>query len=121
MNVVGARPDGWWRDRTAAMRRLARQLERFAADRGARVEVVFDGRERDLGTPGVEVAFASAAGAGAADAEIARRVEAEPEPARLRVVTSDRALAARVAALGAEVVGAASFRRQLDELDPPDG
>ena len=27
MNVIGSVPDGWWRDRTGAMRRLLRQLE----------------------------------------------------------------------------------------------
>src|SRR4051794_7041159 len=31
MNVIGSRPDGWWRDRGGAMRRLVADLERFAA------------------------------------------------------------------------------------------
>ena len=27
MNVIGSRPDGWWRDRPGAMRRLVEKLE----------------------------------------------------------------------------------------------
>ena len=30
MNVIGSRPDGWWRDRTAAMRRLTGELDALA-------------------------------------------------------------------------------------------
>ena len=26
MNVLGSRPDGWWRDRAAAMERMTRRL-----------------------------------------------------------------------------------------------
>ena len=33
MNVIGTRPDGWWRDRDAAMLRLVDLLERWAAAR----------------------------------------------------------------------------------------
>ncbi|MBM3141325.1 MAG: NTP pyrophosphohydrolase, partial [Chloroflexi bacterium] len=28
MNVIGSRPDGWWRDRPGAARRLVRALAR---------------------------------------------------------------------------------------------
>ncbi|MGE5857760.1 MAG: RNA-binding protein, partial [Solirubrobacterales bacterium] len=31
MNVIGSRPDGWWKDRHAAMLRLVDQLERWVA------------------------------------------------------------------------------------------
>ena len=120
MNVVGSRPDGWWRDRTEAMRRLVAQLEALAAA-GAAVAVVFDGRPRALGAARVEVAFAHGGGRDAADREIARRVAADPAPATLRVATSDRALAERAAALGAEVVPAGALRRRLDALAEPGG
>ena len=36
MNVIGTRPDAWWRDRHAAMTRLVDMLERWAADERAR-------------------------------------------------------------------------------------
>jgi predicted RNA-binding protein with PIN domain len=118
MNVVGSRPDGWWRDRTSAMRRLVEQLDAFAAERGERLVVVFDGRARELGAARAEVAFATGEGRDAADAEIVRRVEAAEPPGSIRVVTSDAALAREVTARGAHVLAAGRFRRQLDALGP---
>jgi predicted RNA-binding protein with PIN domain len=116
MNVIGSRPDGWWHDRTGAMRELVAELRAFAGATGEPVIVVFDGRPRELGEdPGpVEVAFAPG-GRNAADDEIARRVGRDELPEELRVVTSDSALAARVREHGAEVVGAGGFRRRMDE------
>jgi len=117
MNVIGSRPTGWWHDRTGAMRELVAQLREFAETTGEPLTVVFDGRPRELGEdPGeVEVAFAPG-GRDAADHEIARRVEADEQPEEIRVVTSDGALAERVRAAGAEVVGAGGFRSRLDDL-----
>jgi predicted RNA-binding protein with PIN domain len=43
-NVMGSRPDGWWRDRPAAMQRLVSALDDLAAETGDEVAVVFDGR-----------------------------------------------------------------------------
>jgi predicted RNA-binding protein with PIN domain len=117
MNVIGAGAGGWWRDRHGAIRALATALERFAAASGEQVSVVFDGREPAGGVEaaGIEVAFAPG-GRNSADDEIAARAGADLAPAELRVVTSDRELAERVRARGAEVVGAAAFRRLLDEV-----
>src|SRR4051794_30616531 len=93
MNVIGTRPDGWWRDRAAAVRGLIAALEAFAAASGDDVGVVFDGHAPDgqpeAGT--VEVEFAPG-GRNAADDRIAERVAADSDPATLRVVTSDREL-----------------------------
>jgi predicted RNA-binding protein with PIN domain len=114
MNLIGSRPTGWWRDRERAMRELVAALDRFAEESGAEVAVVFDGRERELGGRGVEVAFASRRGRDAADDDIAARVEADPDPASLRVVTSDAGLAQRVRAGGATVVPVTAFWRELD-------
>ena len=116
MNVIGQRPDGWWRDRRGAMRSLAGKLAALAEDTGEPVAVVYDGRRFDLDAPPVEVAFAPAPGPNAADDEIARRVAADADPATLVVVTSDRDLARRVAERGAEVVASGAFRRRLDGL-----
>lgn len=115
MNVIGARPDGWWRDRPAAMRALVERLSAFAAATGDPVAVVFDAGPA-AAAEGVEVALARRRGRDAADDEIAHRVAADAEPGSLRVVTSDRALAERVRAAGAEVEGASGFRRRLDAL-----
>ncbi len=114
-NVIGARPDGWWRDRRAATRRLVEWLADWAAAGeagGQVVTVVFDGRDVPVGPvpANLEVAFA---GAGrSADDEIARRACADPEPGDLVVVTSDAGLAARLPP-SATRVGAGSFRRSL--------
>jgi predicted RNA-binding protein with PIN domain len=116
MNVVGARPDGWWRDRTAAMARLTAALDALARETGDPVTVVFDGRPRDVPTERVDVRFASRRGANAADDDIAAMAAADADPATLRVVTSDATLAGRVAAAGASAMGAGEFRRRLDAL-----
>jgi predicted RNA-binding protein with PIN domain len=115
MNVIGSRPDGWWRDRRAAMRRLAGSLAAFAAETGQPLTVVFDGQPFDLSAPPVDVVFASTRGPDAADHDIARLVQQDADPQSITVVTSDRDLAARVRAAGANVVGASQFRRRLDE------
>ena len=105
-NVMGARPDGWWRDRAGAMQRLVTALGTLDAP----VTVVFDGRPRELDPPpNVTVAFATRSGRDAADDDIARM--AGPGDT---VVTSDAALAERARAAGADVVGAGEFRRRLD-------
>jgi uncharacterized protein YaiI (UPF0178 family) len=86
---------------------------------GHPVVLVFDGRPRDLRLPGdtpVETQFAPRPGRDAADHAIAERVEADADPASIRVVTSDRELADRVRAAGADVEGAGHFRARLDEL-----
>jgi predicted RNA-binding protein with PIN domain len=121
MNVIGSRPDGWWRDRGGAMAKLVSELERFAetAPDAESVTVVLDGRPRDVGSPAaVQVAFAPG-GRNAADDEIVRIVQADPDPASLTVVTSDRELAGRVGALGAQVTGTRAFRAQLDAAAKP--
>jgi len=42
MNVIGSRPDGWWRDRNRAMTALVDRLEQWAATEGLDVTVVFE-------------------------------------------------------------------------------
>ncbi len=117
---MGARPDGWWRDRPAAMRRLVEALTAHARSTGDRVAVVFDGRPLELGDPGpVEVSFAARAGRDAADDEIVVRVASDPDPASLTIVTSDAELARRARDAGARVQGAGDFRRRLEQRGSP--
>jgi predicted RNA-binding protein with PIN domain len=117
MNVIGSRPDGWWRNRPKAMARLLADLERFA-ETGEDVTVVFD-QPAPLRSDNVKIVFARRRGPNAADDEIARIVADDPDPGSLRVVTSDRGLEARVQEHGAEVIGAAAFRRRLESRTAP--
>ena len=114
MNVIGSRPDGWWRDRPAAMRALAARLAAFAGG-GDQVTVVFDGREpgEPVEASGVEVLFAPG-GPNSADDRIVEIVAADEDPGRLTVVSSDSGLVGRVAELGAQVVGAGEFRNRIE-------
>jgi predicted RNA-binding protein with PIN domain len=117
MNVIGTRPDAWWRDRHGAMVRLVDLLERWAASSGADVTVVF---ERPPSPPirssVIAVAHAPRPRRDSADDEIVRRVSAEPRPGEVRVVTSDLWLADRVHAAGATVESADSFRSRIEDL-----
>jgi predicted RNA-binding protein with PIN domain len=115
MNVIGSRPDGWWRDRDAAMARLVDTLERWVAESGEDVTVVFERRASPpLRSSVIEIATAPRPKADAADDEIIRRLRADAEPAVVRVVTSDRLLADRAHAAGASVEGVESFRTRLE-------
>ncbi|MGV0748803.1 NYN domain-containing protein [Mycolicibacter heraklionensis] len=116
MNVIGARPDGWWKDRHAAMVRLTRQLEAWAPSQDGTVTVVFEKPplppiESDV----VAIAAAPRPGANSADDEIVRLVRADDRPCDITVVTSDLALVERVTSAGAATYPAARFRRLIEE------
>jgi predicted RNA-binding protein with PIN domain len=115
MNVIGSRPDAWWRDRHAAMVRLVRMLEQWAAANGEDVTVVFEKPPSPpISSTVIEVAHAPRPRRDSADDEIVRRLGADAEPATVRVVTSDRWLADRVRAAGATVAPADAFRSELE-------
>ena len=115
MNVIGSRPDGWWKDRDEAMRSFARSIDDHAASTGRDITVVFDTDPGPLPEPrNIEIVIASHRGPNAADREIERMVGEAEHRTSLRIVTSDRALGESVAAAGADVVSAGKFRRELD-------
>ena len=112
-NVVGARPDGWWRDRPGAAARLVGRLEQLpgtalAGEVVERVVVVLEGRARagaaTTGPAPVQVVHAE----GSADDAL----EALCRPGSV-LVTADRALRARASAAGARTT---SPRRLLEAL-----
>ena len=107
MNVLASRPDGWWRDRAAAMRRFAREVDSAAAERGGDWLIVFDGRPREIdGLECTAVEWAPRRGRNAADDRI---VEIAGERDGCIVYTSDRELRERAAALGAEIRSAGTL------------
>ncbi|WP_459970183.1 NYN domain-containing protein [Mycobacterium sp. MUNTM1] len=119
MNVIGSRPDGWWKDRTGAMVTLVESLDRWASGRGETVTVVFERPpSKAITSSVVEIAHAPRAAANSADDEIVRLVATDAAPHDIRVVTSDRALSERVRSLGASVRRAEGFRDLIDPRDP---
>ena len=118
MNVIGSRPDGWWKDRSGAMVALVEKVDQWAMAEGDDVTVVFERPpSAAIRSSRVEVAHAPRAVANSADDEIVRRVQADARPDEIRVVTSDKVLADRVRTLGAAVYPAESFRRLVDPQD----
>jgi predicted RNA-binding protein with PIN domain len=115
MNVIGSRPDGWWRDRGRAMTALVDKLEQWAVAEGADVTVVFERPPPpSIESSVITVAHAPKAAANSADDEIVRLVTADANPERIRVATSDRALAERVHAAGASAYPAERLRNLID-------
>jgi hypothetical protein len=122
-NVVGARPDGWWRDRAGATSRLLVRLARLPGrslpgpDGGVlvcdEVVAVVEGQARDVAAPGgVRVERATGSGDDAL-AACAARLAADGTP--LLVVTADRGLRARLPS-GTPVAGPGWLLRLLDEI-----
>jgi predicted RNA-binding protein with PIN domain len=113
-NVVGSRPDGWWKDRAGAARRLHEAL--LVADTPYdEIVLVLEGAAKAGSAAGkdahVRVAHAAADG----DGEIVARARAAREQgADVTVVTADRILRGRVEALGAATTSPTWLLDQLD-------
>src|SRR4029077_16647944 len=117
MNVIGPRPDGWWRDRGRAIERLVGKVDRWAEGGEERVTVMLEHEPRaEISTARGEVAWARAAGADAADREILARLPGWLAEDEVVVVTSDRDLARKARAAGAEEAPSRAFRADRDSL-----
>ncbi|WP_438854333.1 hypothetical protein [Agromyces sp. M3QZ16-3] len=118
-NVMGSRPDGWWRDRAGAatglLGRMPELIGRSVAVPGAadestvaisRIVAVVEGAARTASAPdGIELVRAPADGDSAVVEHAARLLETGE---RVLVVTADRGLRARLAA-GVQVAGPGWF------------
>jgi hypothetical protein len=108
-NVVGSRPDGWWKDRAGAARRLVDSVV-AAVDAGRLdrpIVVVLEGEARagvaeGSAAAGVDVVHAPGEG----DATIVEvALEGVAGDAEVVVVTADRVLSSTTSAAGALVRG----------------
>lgn len=114
-NVMGARADGWWRDRAGAALRLCREVAALARrDDGPAVAgewvLVLEGRAREAaaaladGDEARGVRVVSAPGSGD-DAIVGAAAEAAARDQSCLVVTADRELRQRCEERGASVIG----------------
>jgi hypothetical protein len=112
-NVVGSRPDGWWKDRAAATRRLHERL--LVADLSHdQVVLVLEGQARGAARRGTDghVRVTHAPGSGD-DTIVAETTALRAAGNDVTAVTADRMLKARLEALGAQVVGPSWLLDQL--------
>jgi predicted RNA-binding protein with PIN domain len=116
-NVVGSRPDGWWRDRAGAAQRLFERL--LSTDLPhERVVLVLEGAARQGVAAGESVRVRAVHAPASGDDAIVDTVLAacrEGLGVTVTVVTADRALQDRVRTAGAEVTGPSWL---LDRLAP---
>jgi hypothetical protein len=141
-NVIGSRPDGWWRDRAGAARRLAGSIVAVLVARPEDLVERLDGAVSATGsseTAGSDPAEAAVqvhlvlegAAGGVEDLPTHPLLDVVRAPAdgdaavvdlvttlagspdRVLVVTADRELRERVRAAGAEVTGPGAFRAAL--------
>lgn len=124
-NVLGSRPDGWWRDRAGATARLLARLaalpgRELPGPDGAPLAVtalvaVVEGAARDVPAPaGIRVVRAPGSG----DDALADEARAADRPCL--VVTADRGLRARLPA-GTAVTGPGWLLASLPNASDPTG
>lgn len=113
-NVVGSRPDGWWKDRAGAAQRLYDRLSAATLPYD-RVVLVLEGKAKPghaqdaTGRP--EVVHAPREGDDEIVAQAQHAVDAGEQTA---VATADRGLEQRVREVGATIISPGSLLRTLD-------
>jgi hypothetical protein len=115
-NVLGSRPDGWWKDRAGATRRLLERIGRWAEQESEwRVIAVVEGRARGAADsewgPYLQVIAANGSGDDAI-VDLVDELTGSERTLHITVVTSDRGLQGR---LSTPTVGASWLRDRLPE------
>lgn len=100
-NVVGSRPDGWWKDRPGAARRLHERL--LTADLAYdELVLVLEGAAKGGVRAGTDGHVRTVHARGSGDDEIVSQARVAQERGdATTVITADRMLQSRVAAYGA--------------------
>lgn len=114
-NVVGAKPNGWWRDRAKAALRLHGLL--MTADTSYDdIRLVLEGQAKGGVRAGRDAHVVTVHAAKDGDSALTKEVRTLVEAGRaVVVVTADRALAMRVEHLGARVMSPTWLWSLLDE------
>ena len=112
-NVVGSRPDGWWKDRAGAARRLHESL--LVADLPYdEVVLVLEGAAKGGVRAGRDAHVRTVHASRDGDAAIVEQARLAAERGdRVVVVTADRMLQARVGGVGAQALGPSWLLDQL--------
>ena len=114
-NVVGARPDGWWKDRAGAARRLHESL--LVADLPHdEVVLVLEGQAKGGVRAGKDAHVRTVHAGGSGDDTIVSQAKAAAERgSRVAVVTADRILKGRVERHGASILSPTWLLGELDD------
>lgn len=111
-NVVGSRPDGWWKDRAGAARRLHEQL--LVADLPYDdVVLVLEGQAKGGVRAGRDGHVRTVHATRDGDATIVEEATDAATRGRTVVVTADRMLQARVGGVGAQALSPTWLLDQL--------
>ncbi|WP_345840642.1 hypothetical protein [Nocardioides sp. 616] len=112
-NVVGSRPDGWWKDRAGAARRLHEEL--LVADLPHdQLVLVLEGGAKAGVRPGRDVHVRTVHAPRDGDSEVVAQVQAAAAAGHVvTVVTADQFLRARVEGLGARAMSPSWLLDQL--------
>jgi predicted RNA-binding protein with PIN domain len=113
-NVVGSKPDGWWKDRAGAARRLHERL--LVADLPHdELVLVVEGAAKAGVRPGRDGHVRTVHARGSGDDTIVDETRAAIERGdRVVVITADRFLRSRVEGLGAMAMSPSWLLDQLD-------
>ena len=113
-NVIGSRPDGWWRDRAGAARRLQESLSAASLPYD-KVVLVLEGAARRGKPAGQKGRVLTVHATGSGDDAVVEEVKRQRAAGRhaVTVVTADKLLRERIESTGATAQGPRWLLNQL--------